>query len=87
MVGQGFEEIIAEVPSAAQRVGRHFHEPALASKIFEEHHELELEEDHRVYRWAATASVQGSDHLPHEGEVQRPLQVPVEVVGRDQILQ
>ncbi len=48
MVGQGFEEVVAEVPPQGEPVGDHSHELTLRAEIFEEHHQLQLEEDDRV---------------------------------------
>ena len=50
MIGQGFVEVVSDVPSQGEAVGYHLHEPPLASEVLEEKDKLKLEEDHRVNR-------------------------------------
>ena len=87
MVGQGLVEVVAEVPTHGEAVGRDAHQFPLGAQPLEEHHELELEENHRIDARPAAAGVERGDEVPDEGEVQRPLQSPVEAVSGDEVLQ
>ena len=87
MVGQGLEEVVAEVPPQREAVRYDLHQLALGAKVFEEHHQLQLEEDDRVHRRPAAVGVQRGDQLPDEREIQPSLQAAVEVVFGDQILE
>jgi hypothetical protein len=42
-------QVVAQIPTQREAIGDHPHELALAPQILEEHHELELEEDHRAH--------------------------------------
>ena len=66
VVGQALGEVVAGVPAHREAIGGHPHELALRADALEEHGELELEEDHRVYQRPAAPRVQGPDQLPHE---------------------
>ena len=87
MIGQGFEEVVAEVPAQGQAVGDDPHQLALGADVLEEHDELELEEDDRVNRRPAASRVEWGDQLPHEREVEPSLKAAVEVLLWNQILQ
>jgi hypothetical protein len=87
VVGQGFVQIVAEVPPNREPVGGHAHELPLRVQALEEEDKLQAEEDNRVHRRPATTGVQWKDHVPDEREVQRGFELPVEVVLRDQVLQ
>jgi hypothetical protein len=41
VVGQGFVQIVADVPSQGEAVGHHLHELSLASQVLKEKHKLE----------------------------------------------
>ena len=55
----------------------------------EEHHTLQLEEDHRIDADAGPTAlgIQLACPLADEGQVEFGLQMPVEVAGRDEFLQ
>jgi hypothetical protein len=57
------------------------------ANAFEEHDQLELEEDHRVDTGPAALGVQLPRPLSDKAQVKRRLQVPVEVVSGDEVLQ
>jgi hypothetical protein len=80
-------EVVAQIPTQREAISDHPHELPLAPQILEEHEELELEEDDRVHRRPATFCVERRNQLPHEREVERRLQAPVEVIFRHQVLQ
>jgi hypothetical protein len=73
MVGQGLAEVVSEIPAPRKAVGHNPHELALGAQILKEHHKLELEEDNRIHRRAATAGVERMYQLPDEREIQRHL--------------
>jgi hypothetical protein len=73
MIGQGFVEVVAEVPAQREAVGHDAHELALGAQVLKEHHKLELEEHYRVYRGASHPGVQSAHQIPDEGEIQRAL--------------
>ena len=87
MVGQGLEEIVAQVPPHGEPVGHDAHELALGADVLEEHHQLQLEEDYRVHRRATAIGVERGDEFAHEREVEPRLQAAVEVLFGHQILQ
>ena len=87
MVGQGLEEVVAQVPSHREAVGRHAHQLPLGAQPLEEEDELQLEEDHRVHARPAAPGVEGTDRVAHEREVQLVLQAPVEVVLGYEVLE
>ena len=62
-------------------------ELALGAQPFEEHHQLQLEEDHRVDGGAPPVSVALPRPLPDEGQVERGLEVPVEMIPGHQVVQ
>jgi len=61
-------------------VGGDLHQPALGAQILEKEDELELEENHRIYRGSPARSVEVPDQFPHEREVDGPLQTAIEVI-------
>lgn len=52
-----------------------------------EHHQLQLEEDHGVNGGTTPLGVQVPRPLPDEAQVELGFQVPIRVVHRDQVLQ
>ena len=60
---------------------------ALGAQPLEEEDQLQLEEDDRVDGGAPDLGVGVPDQIAHEGQVERALQVAIEVVRRDQVLQ
>jgi len=56
------------------------------AKTFEEGEQLEAEEDFRIDGGSTDGSVQVGDPLAHEREIERSIKLPVEVVGRDELL-
>ena len=86
MVGQGFVQIVAQIPPHAQPVGDQAHEVAFGANAFEEHHQLQLEEDHRINAGAPVRRHSTPAPLTDKREVEHPLQVAIEVVSRNQFL-
>ena len=60
---------------------------ALGPDAFKEHHQLQLEEHHRVDARSSPVGVQLPRPLPDEAQVELGVEVAVEVVSRDQVLQ
>ena len=87
VVGQGLVQGVPQVPAVGQVQAGRLDELALAAQPLEEHHQLELEIDHRVEARSPNPGVAVADQLAHEGEVERRLQVAVEVARRHQVLQ
>jgi hypothetical protein len=79
-------QIVAEIPAHREAVGHHPHELPLRAKIFEEHDELELVEDHRIHRRPAALGVERAHQLPHKREIERRLKAAVEMVLPDEVL-
>jgi hypothetical protein len=75
---------IAEVPAVGQVEAGHRDELTLRPNALEEHHELQLEEHDRIDAGSAPLGIEPPRPLPHEAEIELRLQVPVEVVLRDQ---
>jgi hypothetical protein len=67
--------------------GGDLHQLALAAQPLEEQDQLELEEHDRVEARSLGARVAVADQLAHEAQVERRLQVAVEVVRRHQVVQ
>ena len=87
VVGQRLVQGVAQVPAVGQVEAGRLHQLALAAQPLEEQDQLELEEDHRVEARSPDPGVAVADQLAHEGEVERRLQVAVEVPRRHQVLQ
>jgi hypothetical protein len=56
LVGQGFAQIVADIPPYAEPVGDQTQEVAFGANAFKEHHQLELEEDDRINAGASTGA-------------------------------
>ena len=80
-------EVIAQKPSEAESIGCDLHELALGAQPFEEHDELKAEEDDRVDGRASARRVAGLNKLTYKGEVDRPLNMTIEMVARDKLVQ
>ena len=78
---------VAEIPAMGKIETRRFDELPLGADALEEHHQLQLEEDHRIDRGPAALGVQLPRPVADEAEVERVLQVTVEVVPGNQGLE
>lgn len=87
VVWEGIAQVVANVPAQTEPVSNDPQQLPLRAQPLEEQHQLELEEHDRVNGRTAAQSIAVSDQIPYEAQVKRPLQVPVEVVCRHQILQ
>jgi hypothetical protein len=87
VVGEGLVEGVAEVPSVGQVEAGRFDQLALGADAFEEHDQLQLEEDDRIDGGAAPLGVVLPRPVADEAEVQLGFEVAVEVIGRDEGLE
>jgi hypothetical protein len=87
VIGQRFGQVVAQVPAQAEAVGHDPHQLPLRTKPLEEKHQLELEEDNRIDTRSPDPRVGVADQIAYERKVERPLQMPVDVVGRDEIVE
>jgi hypothetical protein len=87
VVGQGLVEVVSQIPADAKAVGHNSHQLPLASQSLEEEDKLEFEEDYRVHARATSGGVAIDDQFPHKREIERPLQVSVEVLLRDEFFE
>jgi hypothetical protein len=78
MVGQGLVELVPQIPSGAQATGCGAHELTLRAAPFEEHHELETEEQHRVDGRASIRRICAIHQVANKRKSQRLVQVPIE---------
>jgi hypothetical protein len=70
VVGEVFVERIAEVPAMGQVAADRLAELALGADAVEEHHQFQLEEDHRVDARPTPLGVQLTHPLAHEAQIQ-----------------
>jgi hypothetical protein len=63
LIRHGLVQVVAQVPADAQPVGRQVQQLPLRADAFEEHHQLQLEEDHRVDGRAFLPGVLLADQL------------------------
>jgi len=87
VIGQALIEGVAQVPAVGQMQTGRRHQFALRADAFEEHDQLQLEEDHRIEAGPTALGVHLLHPLPDKAEVQGGLQVAVEVVGGHHRLQ
>jgi len=86
VVRQWLIQIISQVPTDAEPIVRMTHQETLRTDALKEHHELQLEEDHRINGRATTTCIGLLHELTHKREVEGSLQVPIEVIRRNQVL-
>ena len=58
------------------------HQQPFGANVLKEYHQLQLEEYNGINRRTALADTRLLDELPHKREIQRVLQVPIEVILR-----
>jgi hypothetical protein len=80
MIGQGFVQVVAEIPPDTEPVGDQAHEVAFRAHAFKEHHQLQFEEDHRVDAWAAVGGIVILHQVADKREVEHLIQVAIEMV-------
>jgi hypothetical protein len=87
VIWQGLVQGVAQVPAMREIEAGGCDELALGADALEEHHQLQLEEDDRVDRGAAAVGIEFLHPPAHKAQVEPCLHVPVEVIGRDEVLQ
>jgi hypothetical protein len=86
MIRQLFVQVVPEVPADTQPIGGHPDQFPLGADPLEKHHQLEFEEDLRIDGRSPTFLIGTADQVTDEVQVELGLEVPIEVVGRHQIL-
>jgi hypothetical protein len=87
VIGQGLGQLVAHRPAQAQAIGDDPHQLPLRAQPLDEQHQLELDEDHRIDTRSSDPRVGVADQIAYERKVERPLQMPGDVVGRDEIVE
>src|SRR5690349_15582683 len=87
MIRQLLVQVIAEIPAQAEPVRRDAQQLAFRADALEEHDELQLEEHDGINGRAPTRSIERSNQRVDKGEVERLVEMAVEVVRRDKLLQ
>jgi hypothetical protein len=85
VVGQRLVKGVAEIPPMGEVETRRLDQLPLRANALEEHDQLEFE-DHRINGGAAPIGVQLLDPAADKAEIERALQMAVEVIRRDEIL-
>jgi hypothetical protein len=86
VVGQRLVKGVAEIPPMGEVETRRLDQLPLRANALEEQDQLQLEEDDRVDRRSADLGVAIWDQVAHKAEIERALQMAVEVIRRDEIL-
>ena len=86
MIWQRFVQIVAKIPADAQSVSDQAHEVPFGAYAFKEHHQLQFEEDDGIDAGTAVGGIATLNPLPNNREIERLLQVTIEMVARDQVL-
>ena len=86
VVGQLLIEGVAQVPPVREMEIRRLDELALGADTLEEHDQLQFEEVHGIDAGAAALGVDVTRPLPDEAQIERRLEVAVEVVPGDELL-
>src|SRR5687767_6340517 len=81
VVGQSLIEGVAEIPAVGQIEASRRNELALRADAFKEHDELELEEDDWVDGRSTAVGVELPDPVSDEAQVERRLQMAIEVIS------
>ncbi len=87
VIGQGFVEIVPDVPAHTQTIHGVAHQEPFGANILKKHDQLEAKKYLRVYRWSPAWCIGVLDQVTDKGEVERALKVPIEVARRHQRLQ
>ena len=84
MVGQGLVKVVAQIPPHTEPVGDQAHEVAFGADALEKHHQLQLEEDHRINGGAShPGHIAVLHQIPHKGKIKHTVEVAIEVIRRD----
>ncbi len=87
VVRQGLIQVIAQIPAMGEVESDRTHQLPLGSHSLKEEDELELEEHHRVDTGPTTRGIAVLHPGADQRQVQRGVEVAIEMVCRDQLLQ
>jgi hypothetical protein len=87
VVGQGFVEVVPDLPADAQMVGGHAHQLSLRAEPLEERSKLELEEEDWIDRWTSVDGIAVFDPVPYYREIERTLKMARDVVNGNERLE
>src|SRR5260370_32269203 len=71
MIGEGFIEIVTDIPAHAELVSSQNHQLPFGADAVKEHHELQLEKDHRINRGATSLRIGLFDQVAHKRQIHR----------------
>src|SRR5204862_4474094 len=77
----------ADVPAHAEPISSKLHQESFRANVVEEHHQLQLEEDHRIYGGATCTSIRLFDQVAHKREIYHPIQVAIEMIGWNKLIE
>ena len=86
MVGQRLIQIVADVPAHAEPVSSQSHQLSFRADAVKEHHEVQLEEDHRVNGGATCVSIRLFDQVAHKREIHHAIQMAIEMSGWNEFI-
>src|SRR5689334_22610494 len=87
MIRQFLVQVIAKIPAQAEPVRRRPHQLPFGAEALEEHDELQFEENDGINRRTPSRSIERSHQRADKGEVERFLEMAVEMVRWDKLLQ
>jgi hypothetical protein len=87
VIGQVLIQRITQIPAMRQVAAGRLDEVALGADAVEDHDQLQLEKHDRVDAGPAARGRQLVHPVADEAQVELRLQMPVEVVGGDELLQ
>ena len=76
MVRKRFVQIIPQVPSDAEPIGRMPYQLTFGATALEEHNELQFEEDDRINRWPAAVLRHRTDQVADKRQIELGLKMP-----------
>jgi hypothetical protein len=87
MIGQGLVQIITNEPADAEPISCMTHQQTFGAYPFKEHDQLQFEEDNGINRGTTSTGVGLLHELADKGEIKCSLQVPIEMIGWNQVFQ
>jgi hypothetical protein len=87
VVGQRLVQRVPDVPAVAKVEAGRLDQLPLGADAFEEHDQLQLEEDDRVDGGPASLGIQLPRPVPDKRQIELGFQMPIEVVGGDQVVE
>src|SRR5690349_12018333 len=87
MIREGFIQVVANEPTHAEPVSRKLHQVPFGAKDFKEHHEVQLEEDHRINGGATSLRIGPFDQVAHKRQIHDAVQVTVEMMSWNELIE